>query len=130
MKGLLDMIVLDILNKQPMHGYQIIIKIRKVFGVYYGPSAIYPLLDALEKKGVVKSAWNTDFERPRKIYRLTNYGESILNFAEDSLTLIRKTMFSDEGIRMEAATLTPTRIRRQYESTQLNTLQLGSPPRQ
>jgi hypothetical protein len=35
---------------QPMHGYQIITKIRKTFGVYFGPSTIYPLLGALEKK--------------------------------------------------------------------------------
>ena len=42
-KGLLDMIVLELLNKQSMHGYQIIIEIRKVFGIYYGPSTVYPL---------------------------------------------------------------------------------------
>ena len=44
MKGLLDLIVLQFLSSQPMHGYQIITKIRKSFGVYFGPSTIYPLL--------------------------------------------------------------------------------------
>jgi len=119
-KGLLDMIVLELLNKQPMHGYQIIIEIRKGFGIYYGPSTVYPLLDTLEKKGVVKSSWNTDLERPRKVYRLTNYGENILDFAEDSLALIRKTMTNEDRIRIEVASSTPPRTRLQCESSQLS----------
>jgi PadR family transcriptional regulator PadR len=88
MKGLLDLIVLQFLSTQPMHGYQIIIKIRKSFGVYFGPSTIYPLLGALEKKGFVNSEWNMENERPRKVYKLTNEGQSLLNFTEDSLNLI------------------------------------------
>jgi DNA-binding PadR family transcriptional regulator len=88
MKGLLDLIVLQFLSAQPMHGYQIITKIRKTFGVYFGPSTIYPLLGALEKKGYVKSEWNMNNERPRKVYKLTNEGQNLLNFTEDSLNLI------------------------------------------
>lgn len=88
MKGLLDMIILQFLNTEPMHGYQIITKIRKNFGVYFGPSTVYPLLSALEKKGYVNSTWNMDFERPRKIYSLTTNGQSMLNFSEESLNLI------------------------------------------
>jgi len=92
MKGLLDLIVLQFLSTQPMHGYQIIIKIRKSFGVYFGPSTIYPLLGALEKKGFVNSEWNMASERPRKVYKLTNEGQSLLNFTEDSLNLICRKM--------------------------------------
>jgi len=88
MKGRLDLIILQFLNTQPMHGYQIITKIRKTFGVYFGPSTIYPLLGALEKKGYVKSEWNMNNERPRKVYKLTSEGQNLLNFTEDSLNLI------------------------------------------
>jgi len=88
MKGLLDLIVLQFLSSQPMHGYQVITKIRKSFGVYFGPSTIYPLLGTLEKKGYVSSLWNMESERPRKIYELTNEGQSLLNFTEDSLNFI------------------------------------------
>jgi DNA-binding PadR family transcriptional regulator len=84
-KGLLDLIILQYLNSQPMHGYQIITKIRKSFGVYFGPSTIYPLLATLEKKGFVNSEWN---ERPRKVYKLTNDGHTMLNFTENSLNLL------------------------------------------
>ena len=87
-KGLLDMIILQYLNTEPMHGYQIISKVRKNFGIYFGPSTIYPLLGSLEKKGYVDSHWNMNFDRPRKVYSLTNAGQSMLNFTEESLNLI------------------------------------------
>jgi PadR family transcriptional regulator PadR len=88
MKGLLDLIVLQFLSSQPMHGYQIITRIRKTFGVYFGPSTIYPLLGTLEKKGFVKSEWDMSNERPRKVYKLTTEGQNLLNFTEDSLNFI------------------------------------------
>jgi len=87
-KGLLDMIALQYLNTEPMHGYQIISKIRKNFGIYFGPSTIYPLLGTLEKKGYVDSHWNMNFDRPRKVYSLTAGGQSMLNFTEETLNLI------------------------------------------
>jgi len=87
-KGLLDLIILQYLNQQPMHGYQVITKIRKSFGVYFGPSTIYPFMAQLEKKGYIKSQWNTDSERPRKVYTLTHDGKAMLNFTEDSLNLL------------------------------------------
>ena len=91
-KGLLDLIVLQFLHNQPMHGYQIITKIRKSFGVYFGPSTIYPLLATLEKKGYVNSHWNMNTERPRKTYQLTNEGQNMLNFTENTLNLLRQKM--------------------------------------
>ena len=87
-KGLLDLIILQYLNSQPMHGYQVITKIRKSFGVYFGPSTIYPLMGQLEKKGYIKSEWNMESERPRKVYHLTSDGQSMLNFTESSLNLL------------------------------------------
>jgi PadR family transcriptional regulator PadR len=87
-KGLLDLIILQLLDAQPMHGYQIITKIRRNFGVYFGPSNIYPLLASLEKKGQVESEWNMTSERPRRVYHLTSQGKNILDFTENSLNLI------------------------------------------
>ena len=109
MKGLLDLIVLQFLSTQPMHGYQIITKIRKSFGVYFGPSTIYPLLSALEKKNYVKSEWNMNSERPRKVYKLTNEGQNLLNFTEDSLNLICKKIGTNglSKIDLEVAKTSP-----------------------
>jgi PadR family transcriptional regulator, regulatory protein PadR len=103
MKGLLDLIILQFLSTEPMHGYQIITKIRKNFGVYFGPSTIYPLLNTLEKKGYVDSEWNMNFDRPRKVYKLTNDGQSMLNFTEDSLNLIcRKLTAQTPEVTLQA----------------------------
>jgi PadR family transcriptional regulator PadR len=88
MKGLLDLVILQFLNSKPMHGYQIISSIRKNFGVYFGPSTIYPLLNGLEEKGYIKSQWDLSNERPRKVYELTTDGQSLLNFTENSLNHI------------------------------------------
>jgi DNA-binding PadR family transcriptional regulator len=112
MKGLLDLIILQFLNTEPMHGYQIITKIRKSFGVYFGPSTIYPLLSTLEEKGYVSSEWNMNSERPRKVYKLTSEGQSMLNFTEDSLNLIcRKISISPNASmtveQSDRATLKP-----------------------
>ncbi len=98
-KGMLDMIVLQLLSDQPMHGYQVISKIRKSFGVYFGASTIYPLLSSLERKGYVSSEWNMKGERPRKVYRLTSEGRELLNCAENSLNLIIKTIGANVGLR-------------------------------
>ena len=91
-KGLLDVIVLQLLKNEPMHGYQIITSIRRSFGVYFGPSTVYPLLNGLEKKGYLLSEWNMETERPRKIYSLTNSGQNLLAFTEGSLNLIVRNM--------------------------------------
>lgn len=110
MKGLLDLIVLQFLSSQPMHGYQIITKIRKTFGVYFGPSTIYPLLNALERSGYVKSEWDMSNERPRKVYKLTTEGRNLLNFTEDSLNFICKkigTTGIQKGITLEGNATQP-----------------------
>lgn len=91
-KGLLDMIVLQLLRNKPMHGYQILTSIRKSFGVYFGPSTIYPMLSTFEKKGQVKSEWDMTHDRPRKVYTLTSEGQDLLAFTEGSLSLICRKM--------------------------------------
>jgi PadR family transcriptional regulator PadR len=84
-KGMLDLVVLGMLKTKSMHGYGIIKSIRKNFGIYLGPSTVYPFLKDLEKKGQIKSQWDMNHDRPRKIYSLTPKGDSFLIGAEQSL---------------------------------------------
>jgi PadR family transcriptional regulator, regulatory protein PadR len=119
-KGLLDMIILQFLDKQPMHGYQVITKVRKSFGTYFGPSTIYPLLGTLEKKGYVKSTWNMDSERPRKVYQLTKDGETVLNFTEGSLNMICRSMTTDNRVKIEVAPLSSMGSRLQKGNAHLS----------
>jgi DNA-binding PadR family transcriptional regulator len=84
-KGLRYFIVLQLLNIQPMHGYRIITVIRKKFGIYLGPSSIYPLLKDLEDWEYVESTWKTKDYHPKRVYTLTSQGENLLNYMEHSV---------------------------------------------
>ncbi len=108
-KGLLDMIILRYLDQKSMHGYQLITNIRKDFGVYFGPSTIYPLLGLLEKKGYIKNEWNMNTQRPRKVYSLTNDGKSLLSFTESSLSLIRKNLENNNTTQIQTTPMLSVR---------------------
>ncbi len=84
-RGLLDLVVLGLLKEKSIHGYGIITSIRRTFGVYFGPSTVYPMLNELEKQGNIKSEWDLTHDRPRKVYSLTPEGHSLLTGAEESL---------------------------------------------
>jgi PadR family transcriptional regulator, regulatory protein PadR len=101
-KGLLDLIVLEFLDSKPMHGYQIITKVRKNFGVYFGPSTVYPLLASLEEKGHVESRWNTQSGRPRKVYELTTHGKNVLELTENTLNLICHKISKNNAVEISA----------------------------
>jgi DNA-binding PadR family transcriptional regulator len=118
-KGLLDMIILQYLEQESMHGYQLITKIRKGFGVYFGPSTIYPLLGVLEKKGYIKSAWNMNTDRPRKEYKLTNEGKDVLSYTEGSLNFICKNIAADAKIGIQAAPFISARSTLRRENSPL-----------
>jgi len=77
LRGQLELIVLRLLRKRPMHGYKIITTVRKEFNAYFGPSTIYPMLNEFEKKGYVEGTWDLEAERPRKIYELTSEGRKL-----------------------------------------------------
>ena len=100
-RSLIDPIILQYLDKESMHGYQLITKIRKDFGIYLGPSTVYPLLGRLEKKGYVKSEWNMNAYRPRKVYMLTAGGKNLLRLTEDSLNLICKNLVRGAALKVE-----------------------------
>ncbi|MEJ2242813.1 MAG: PadR family transcriptional regulator [Candidatus Bathyarchaeota archaeon] len=87
-RGLLDIIILELLQKEDMHGYKVITQIRKNFGAYFGPSTIYPFLAELQEKGYITSQWDTNHDRPRKVFSLTTEGKSMLTGIEQSFSFI------------------------------------------
>ena len=94
-KGLLDLIILQLLDTHPMHGYELIVTIRKFYGVSFGASTIYPTLGEMEKKSYVKCQWNTKGERPKKVYELTGEGKALLEFSTGSLKSICRIIGTD-----------------------------------
>jgi len=87
-KGLLDLIILQLLDESPLYGYKIMATIRKSYGILVGASTIYPILNTLETNRLVKSEWNTMEGHPRRIYQITNDGRNLLQFSKCSLNQI------------------------------------------
>jgi PadR family transcriptional regulator PadR len=102
-RNLLDFIILQLLREQPMHGYQMITRIRRSFGIYVGPSIIYPLLTTLEKKEFINSSWNTKGSRPKKVYILAKEGLRILDFAKESLSIACKQISATSSVPVNTA---------------------------
>ena len=74
-RGFLQILVLVIINEE-MYGYMIL-KFLQTSGYTVEESTLYPLLRRLEKYGLVKSRWNVEGDRPKKFYKITDYGISI-----------------------------------------------------
>lgn len=76
-----SMLVLKLLEKENMYGYQMIRELEKrsqnVFSLQEG--TLYPVLHALEQQGAVRSFQQTaDNGRMRKYYSLTMQGRKLL----------------------------------------------------
>jgi transcriptional regulator len=88
LKGTLDMLILQTLSIQPMHGYaiaqQIEVRSRDVLSVEQG--SLYPALERLQTKGWVTSKWGqSPTGRRARYYTITaagrrQLGEEIVSF--------------------------------------------------
>ena len=105
-RGLLDIIILELLQKEDMHGYKVITQIRKNFGAYFGPSTIYPFLAELQEKGYITSQWDTNHDRPRKVFSLTTEGKTMLTGIEQSFSFIC-TRLNNMGLKRLPTITTP-----------------------
>ncbi|MHA2231230.1 MAG: PadR family transcriptional regulator [Candidatus Hodarchaeales archaeon] len=77
-KNLLDVQLLRMVQAQPLWGYQIKKNVETNFHIKLRHSALYPMLNALEKKGFLKSQKQTKSGRARKVYTITKNGEKYL----------------------------------------------------
>ena len=96
-KCMLELVVLQLLNERTMHGYEVIKQVRREYGVYFGPSTIYPLLNALEKKKLIKGEWEMHQGRPRKIYQLTHHGRNQLYLHVKTLAHLNLTIATQKA---------------------------------
>jgi PadR family transcriptional regulator, regulatory protein PadR len=97
LKGTLDMLILQTLTVQPMHGYAIAQHIARlseeVLTVEQG--SLYPALERLQKKGWVTSRWGeSPTGRQARYYTITaagrrQLGQQIDSFDRVSLAIAR-----------------------------------------
>ena len=69
--------ILTILYEGPAHGYSIISRFKKRVKKDVSPSLVYPFLQQLEEKGLVKHAVKPVGEKERKIFELTEAGREL-----------------------------------------------------
>jgi len=81
LKGLIDPIILSIINQLPTYGYQIVKELQRRSGgsLKLKAGTIYPSLLRLEKNGLVSSKWQQVTQnRRRRYYRITEKGRRFL----------------------------------------------------
>ena len=83
MNGVPELLVLHLLARREMYGYEIVTAVRESSGraISVGEGCIYPLLHALGRKRWITSRRATANGRPRIYYRLTDRGRKELEAA-------------------------------------------------
>lgn len=81
-KGVLDMLVLQLLTAEKKYGYQLIMELREKAGDIFGlkEGTLYPILYRLEEEELVESRWfeAENKQMPRKYYLMTDKGQQTL----------------------------------------------------
>jgi transcriptional regulator len=81
LQGTLDMLILQALEREPMHGYAIAHMIRNRSGevLKVETGSLYPALHRLERQKWVKAEWKlTESKQRAKYYKLTALGKKQL----------------------------------------------------
>lgn len=84
-KGTLPTLILQVLEREPNHGYRIAQQIKaKSKGVLdFKEGTLYPALHKLENEGRLESYEQTENGRVRRYYRLTENGKKVLSKERD-----------------------------------------------
>jgi len=80
LKGHLDLLVLSIVSRGPIHGYGVIegLRDRSDGSFDLAEGTVYPVLHRLERAGLLDHEWSEASGRRRKLYRLTTTGSAKL----------------------------------------------------
>lgn len=74
-RGVMQVAVVCLLDEEK-YGYEIIKNLNNT-GLNVEEGTLYPLLRRLEKDELLSSRWETSGSRPRKYYKITEYGKEI-----------------------------------------------------
>jgi transcriptional regulator len=81
-QGTLDLLILQIITLEPMHGWAISQRIQQVTRdvVQVPQGSLYPALHRLERRGWIAASWDVSTKNRRaKYYRLTPTGKKQLD---------------------------------------------------
>ncbi|MEW2431249.1 PadR family transcriptional regulator [Micromonospora sp. NPDC047644] len=77
--------------RRPDYGYALLQRLSD-HGFPVDANTLYPLLRRLEDQGLLTSEWNTEESRPRKFYRTSDEGESMLSRLLDDLAAVQTSI--------------------------------------
>jgi len=77
-RGFLDVTIMKMLLEEPIWGYKMMEVLRDRYGVKVSPPVIYPLLDSMEKNGLILAEEVYSGKRKRKVYKVLPKGETML----------------------------------------------------
>ena len=80
LKGILDGCVLQIIAKEEIYGYELVQRLKTAGFVNIVGGTVYPLLQKLEKKGMISSQMKPSPDGPpRKYFKITEKGTVYLS---------------------------------------------------
>jgi PadR family transcriptional regulator PadR len=94
-RGLDRPIILWLISKEPMHGYEITKEVKRLTGHRLTPATLYPLLNRLETDGFLVSELIDKGKRQLRCYRLTERGNNLLNSMSELFRLPVKRIIAD-----------------------------------
>jgi PadR family transcriptional regulator PadR len=78
-KGVLEYIILLLLNGNELYGYELLDRLRKTTGYEVAEGTIYPLLNRLKEENLITASWvEMESGVPRKYYKMTAPGRKML----------------------------------------------------
>lgn len=78
-KGMLDIVILNLLRHGACHGYEMVQRMRKINGLKIREGNVYPILARLQQEALVESETRPSTDGPpRKYFKLTGAGLATL----------------------------------------------------
>ncbi|MGB8343294.1 MAG: poly-beta-hydroxybutyrate-responsive repressor [Ktedonobacteraceae bacterium] len=92
-KNWLQPVLLLMLREWSSYGYELMEKMAAFGLAAMNPGTVYRTLRQMEKDGIIHSRWDTSTAGPaRRIYSITDAGETYLKYWADSLDRYQKMM--------------------------------------
>jgi PadR family transcriptional regulator, regulatory protein PadR len=92
-KNWLQPVLLLMLREWSSYGYELMEKMAAFGLAAMNPGTVYRTLRQMEKDGVISSSWDTSSGGPaRRVYSITDAGETYLKYWADSLDHYQKMM--------------------------------------
>ncbi|MHC4291778.1 MAG: PadR family transcriptional regulator [Planctomycetota bacterium] len=78
-KGMLDIVVLNLLSHGPCHGYELVQRMKTIEGLKIREGNVYPILARLQEEKLVENYTEPSADGPpRKYFKVTTAGQQTL----------------------------------------------------